>query len=305
MSMTNSPFRRSLAALALLCAGCLVPVGYPFGDGVRETDATTTEAAASTSSTGDAPTSTDSSAPTGSSGSGSTTQSSEETTPSSATSGSESSSSEVSSTDTSEGTTGVGPSCGDSVINGPTQELPYAEECDDGNSEDDDGCHLCLRDRIMFVSSASFYGYELNGLSGADNRCRDLATAAGLRNSATYKAWLSDSQTAAGDRMTHGLGRYVLVTGTVVASSWDALVGGAPLQSPIDRTEKGMPREDGVWTGTNPNGSAAIGADHCANWHGGAGHEAFVGWSGEVVGWTLLPPPDVCDSSNSLYCVEQ
>lgn len=303
--MIASLSRGCLGACALLCVGCLVPVGYPFGGDTGSSSETTTGASGSTGTM----------VPTGSGGSNSSTQDFGETTAISSTGdSSDSSSGEVTSTSTGgnttdDGTTGAEAYCGDSVINGPTKELPYAEECDDGNSNDDDGCHLCLRDRVMFISSKSYHGYELSGLSGADNRCRGLAAAASLRNPTTFKAWLSDSQMSAGSRMVHGLGRYVLVNGVVLASSWDALVGGQPLQSPINVTEQGMPMVDGVWTGTNPNGSAAVGADHCADWSKGAGHEAFIGWSDDVVAWTLLPPsdanPDVCDSSNSIYCVEQ
>jgi hypothetical protein len=194
------------------------------------------------------------------------------------------------------------------VLNGPNADVPYPEECDDGNFEDDDGCGLCLRDRIVFISSESFHGYELNGLAGADARCRGLATLAKLPNAATYRAWLSDSQTSASERMVHGLGRYVLVNGLVVAKSWKDLVDGS-LVNPINVTEESLMKKDVVWTSTLPDGSKQLGADFCADWQEGFGHEAYVGWSDDVTLWTQLPPsdanPSVCDGDQSLYCFEQ
>ena len=232
-------------ALALLCVGCLEPSGYPFG---AEADTTGTTGTSSTSTdTGDS--------------SGSTQPASDGSSTGTSTTGD---TTDPQGTSTSGTTTADAPFCGDGLLNGPNQDVPYPEECDDGNLVDDDGCALCLRDRVVFISSETYKGDELNGLIGADNRCRGLATLAGLPNAATFKAWLSDSQTSVSDRMVHGLGRYVLVNNLPVASSWDALVNG-DLMRPIDVTEASLTKKDTVWTGTNPDGTTAAGADHCAD----------------------------------------
>jgi hypothetical protein len=78
------------------------------------------------------------------------------------------------------------------------------------NDNPDDGCKLCTADRRVFASSIKYQGFALDGLYGADQRCRMLAAIAMLPNFLTYRAWLSDSNTAAADRLVHSKGRYIL-----------------------------------------------------------------------------------------------
>ncbi len=152
--------------------------------------------------------------------------------------------------------------------NGVTEAFgPEPEECDDGNDDPDDGCTNCGRDRRVFITSDDYQGGIFMGLIGADQRCRSLAGEAGLPNSGGFMAWLSDSTVSARDRMFRGRGRYVLVNGLVVADSWDSLLTKG-LKNPIDVTEISETKQSPVWTGTMPDGSAAVGADHCADWSG-------------------------------------
>ena len=102
------------------------------------------------------------------------------------------------------------PACGDGVVD-------PGESCDDMNDDPDDGCKLCTADRRVFASSAEYQGFALGGLYGADQRCRMLAAISMLPNFLTYRAWLSDSNPAAADRLVHSRGRYILVNGLVVA----------------------------------------------------------------------------------------
>lgn len=74
-----------------------------------------------------------------------------------------------------------------------------------------------------------------------------------LPNFLTYRAWLSDSQTAAADRLVHSKGRYILVNGRVVAADWDAFISGT-LENAINVTETAEIAGGGAWTGTLPNG---------------------------------------------------
>ncbi len=194
--------------------------------------------------------------------------------------------------------------CGDGYVR------TGVEECDDANDDVTDGCDLnCGRTRKVFVTSATYQGHQFMGLWGADQRCGSLAAQAGLPNFLGYKAWLSDSTTSPVERMYHGKGRYELVNGLLVAENWDALVAGE-LVNPISVTEKSETHDIGVWTGTNPDGTAAEGANHCLDWtsNDNAATE-FYGISTEITAdWTLLDVdfnPTTCSEQAALYCFEQ
>lgn len=199
------------------------------------------------------------------------------------------------------------PECGNGVVEAFG---PEPEDCDDGNDVPSDGCNHCGRDRLVFVTSKEYSGGSFVGVGGADQRCRSLADQVGLPNFAGFKAWLSDSQTDARDRMFRGRGRYVLINGLVVADSWDALLAGA-LDNPINVTQLGESRDDFVWTGTNPDGTAVAGADHCSDWTGDLfANEGYRGSTQEVSAeWTLavsmIDQPQLCAGPLALYCFEQ
>jgi hypothetical protein len=76
-------------------------------------------------------------------------------------------------------------------------------------------------EKTVFITSRRYDG-DLNGVSGADQKCNDLATAAGLEGH--YKAWLStssaDSPAATFNRSPVA---YVLVDGRRVADNWSSL----------------------------------------------------------------------------------
>ena len=201
--------------------------------------------------------------------------------------------------DTGTSTTGPPqPICGDGIVD-------PGESCDDMNDNPDDGCKLCTKDRIVFASSEEYRGYDLDGLYGADQRCRMLAAIANLPNVPTYTAWLSDSTTAAADRIHHSKGRYVLVNGLVVAADWDALIAG-PLENPINVTESSeVSVGSRVWTGTLPNGQPAFGSSFCNDWSDGPYEQQ--GGSGirnqTDAFWSFLEQND-CPSNSAIYCFE-
>ncbi len=193
--------------------------------------------------------------------------------------------------------------CGDGYIR------KNHEECDDQNNDPADGCHICYRTRRVFITSALYQGAQFMGIAGADQRCRSLAAQAGLMNAPKFKAWLSDSQISAGDRLHHARGRYELVNGLLVADNWDALVAG-DLMNPINVTETSETFETAVFTSTNPDGTTAEGADHCADWTAQElANRAYWGASSESsAAWTLADSPvnpQECGSHRALYCFEQ
>lgn len=193
--------------------------------------------------------------------------------------------------------------CGDGYV------FEGKEECDDRNNDPADGCHLCGRTRRVFVTSEVYQGAIFMGIWGADQRCRSLAAQAELPNFATYRAWISDSTTSPSERMVRGRGRYELVNGLLVAEDWAGLLEHGPLV-PINVTEKSETAEVGVWTSTNPDGTAAEGTDHCEDWSSqNFGNTAFWGVSSEVAPhWTIAQVddnPTDCKEPGALYCFEQ
>jgi len=195
--------------------------------------------------------------------------------------------------------------------NGVVEEFgPTPEDCDDANDDPADGCSDCGRDRIVFITSLDYQGSVFEGISGADQRCGNRAGTVGLPNFLGYKAWISDSKVSAKDRMFRGRGRYVLVNGLVVADNWEALLAGE-LQIPINVTETSETKNYQVWTGTMPDGTAAVGADHCADWsESNDANSAFWGRSEEISGgWTIaespFDQPGACNGERALYCFEQ
>jgi hypothetical protein len=167
--------------------------------------------------------------------------------------------------------------------------------------------------RIIFLTSVS-YSAALGGLAGADAHCQALAAAAGLPG--VFKAWLSDANTAARDRLTHADVPYQLVDGTVVASNWKQLASGLMLTNPISVTETGggAPAQPGavcyptVWTNTDPYGGIQ-GAGDCTAWTNtsDAGQGTLLGASGSTdPTWTAgCFDNGACSFVAPLYCLEQ
>lgn len=157
--------------------------------------------------------------------------------------------------------------------------------------------------KTVFVTSEDYKG-DLGGLTGADNKCGTLATAAGLTGD--YRAWLSDGATSAKDRLAHGGGAYKKTDGTIVADSWSELTSGK-LKSPINFNENGLQKKGKVlaWTNTKTDGSLA-GPNHCDNWTSGlSSYKSITGWiTFSNTAWTFGANAG-CNTIIPLYCFEQ
>jgi len=206
---------------------------------------------------------------------------------------------ETGSTDevTTSGTTMHVPVCGDGVVEGD-------ETCDDMNDVPDDGCKSCARDSVVFITSERYRG-DINGLAGADQRCRMLAALAGLQRFDTFRAWLSTAEVAAANRLLQSEGRYVLVNGLVVAENWEGLVSGTLLH-PIDVDETYQTQDYVAWTGTTHEGHSAFGSEFCNGWTtlspefmGGSGLSSVVDET-----WSFFEDAG-CAQDLHLYCIEQ
>lgn len=202
--------------------------------------------------------------------------------------------------------TGPAPaSCGDG-------QLGADEECDDGASEDGDGCSaLCKKElRRVFVTSAVFSG-DLGGRAGADAKCQAAAESAGAPG--VFRAWLSTDSTSPADAFVQSGVPYTRFDGVQVAANWKDLIDGT-LSAPISVSELGglpavgshacFPQDAlAAWTGTSATGVSLM-TGTCDNWSTTAG-EATLGRVGDPsMAWSSFCPTP-CASLAALYCLEQ
>lgn len=204
------------------------------------------------------------------------------------------------------------------------------EECDDGNSADEDYCNNdCDRyGKLVFVTKGAWTG-KMGGLAGADTLCDEAAEAAALPPG-EYMAWLSDTNpdtSPAAAFFSKDRPYYLTDMKTRVAKDFDDLAtqnGMGYIEHAINLTEYpeqflGEDEDDKVWTATYQNGKPASTEDQeisCAGWMtdnfksgGGVGdpNEVGQGWSqaqydvlGESYNTTHL-----CIFKRHLYCFEQ
>ena len=139
----------------------------------------------------------------------------------------------------------------------------------------------------FFVTSTAPGSGNLKGLAGADAHCLTLAAAAGSPKR-EWRAYLS-APGAAGQSPIHardrvGRGPWLNAVGVEVAADVDDLHGatnGLGLSTSLD--ERGRTVRVGVHdmlTGSNPDGTLAIGDSTCRGWTSAAGY-AMVGHHNE------------------------
>jgi hypothetical protein len=166
--------------------------------------------------------------------------------------------------------------------------------------------------KCVFVTS-TIHNSELDGLTGADAICQDLAEAGGsLAAPGTYLAWLSAGgvvppNTSPSTRFTQASVPYRRVDGTTVASDWSDLTD-ADLMAPINVDEGGsmVPDNDftAVWTATLFDGSRHFNGDDCGGWTGAG--TAEVGRADRATrDWTEGLALSCLFSHLRLYCFQQ
>ena len=158
--------------------------------------------------------------------------------------------------------------------------------------------------KTVFLTQTTFGG-TLGGLAGADATCQAEANAAGLPGS--FRAWLSDSTTAAASRVAVTTGRYRMPNGVFVANSWTDLTDGSLLAG-INSLANGtvVAGSGRVWTATHNDGTAySAAADNCNNWtsNSGTGRQGLFNLTNV---WTDFAPSSPCSTIDiRLYCFEQ
>ncbi|MCD6478004.1 MAG: hypothetical protein J7K87_03300 [Candidatus Aenigmarchaeota archaeon] len=184
----------------------------------------------------------------------------------------------------------------------------YQQSCNCGidKCENENGC-IVTPYRIIFVTSEVYNG-SLGGLSGADAKCQELASNAGL--SGTFVALLSDSNTDARNRISNC---YLKNThGDVISTDCDDLWDGS-IENAINYDENGNLIANGyyVWTGSNKTGQYEE-------------NNSCRDWTSDKDGWTTGDDEDFghlglsnensfnwvdiissgCNNKNRLYCVQ-
>lgn len=151
-------------------------------------------------------------------------------------------------------------------------------------------------------------GAGVSGLDGASKLCNAAAGAANLGG--IWNAWLSTSSKNAIDLIA-GTGPWYLVDGTTFVFANKAAISSNPM-SAIDLDETGATitsnaANGGVWTGTNPDGTAAI-ASLCGDWavaSGTTGATQVGIASASDSSWTHSMVSYGCTAATArLYCFE-
>jgi hypothetical protein len=181
--------------------------------------------------------------------------------------------------------------------------LSDAQDAGDGAPPVCNGTPAC--DRVVFVTSQPFPG-NLLGLPGADTKCQSVAAGIGAHprvKDRQFRAWLSNSVTAAKDRIAIGTGKYILPSGTLVANNRADLLDGT-LANPIIQTETGaLIAGATAWTASTFSGDLV--AAHCSNWS-----LSLVGQNGRVGDTTAVSSAwtnsanKQCSVPQHLYCIE-
>lgn len=141
------------------------------------------------------------------------------------------------------------------------------------------------------------------GIAAGNAICQERATAAGLPEPTSFRAWLSDATHDAIDQLVLD-GPWTRIDGVPVASTLADLTDGE-LLAPINVDDTGSYVGNlGVWTGTLETGLG--GADHCMGWtDGGSSSDGVRGSAYRAnAWWTAFGGPGECSFGyGRLYCI--
>jgi hypothetical protein len=139
-----------------------------------------------------------------------------------------------------------------------------------------------------------------SGIEAGDSICNFFAAQSGLPWQGSYKAWLSDASTDARDRFEND-GPRVRIDGIEVTPDLAGLTSGMLLSAIHQAVTDWYSSNSGVWTGTNPDGTANT--DHCSGWTStdGSGRSARSGFVD--AGWTSFEVGSCSATNFRLYCI--
>jgi hypothetical protein len=164
----------------------------------------------------------------------------------------------------------------------------------------------CTEVRRVFTTAA-VYTPNFGGLPGADTLCAAAAAAVGLPG--TFVAWLGDSTGSPLTRFARFDGPYVRVDGAIVADNFAHLTATDPdgivsLHTALNANESGTLVGGNVFSGVDPNGSAAGG--NCNNWSTtDGGTSVGLGQASQRSSAFTRAIATFCGTTAHLYCFEQ
>lgn len=160
-------------------------------------------------------------------------------------------------------------------------------------------------DHVAYVSSLLFTG-SLKGLFGADEKCKDMAVAAGLRPDRPWKAILSVAGVSAASRIS--LVGPVKNKNVLISSATDFWKASTSWGTSIRYDEKGKDPfylPNNVWTGTEINGTVGN-ANTCKNWTSLLIFESGQVGDSRSTGTSRLDAGNAsCLELKRLYCISQ
>jgi hypothetical protein len=161
-------------------------------------------------------------------------------------------------------------------------------------------------------------------LSGADAKCQERASSAGLPG--TFRAFLSDSTGSPSTRFTKQVGPYRRLDGEIVAQNFSDLISNGVAHL-INLTERNGPPPQAkpgggldsicgeetknlVWTNTSRSGTAVAQDGGCSNWSTTSNGKTAMGRWDDLGNWTVYCTSNGgetarCASQAPLYCFEQ
>lgn len=153
----------------------------------------------------------------------------------------------------------------------------------------------------VFVTRTTYRG-DIGGLTGADAAC--AAAASGTGHSGTWKAWLSDFDTSAIDRIT-AAGPWYDFADDMVFANKAALMSAPLVPMEVQETGERLVITDRVWTATRAGGQrdGAGASDYCGEWLSQSGNATAGNTGATDGGWTdqeTVP----CTNMARLYCFE-
>lgn len=207
----------------------------------------------------------------------------------------------------------LGPHCGDGVIQVEEEECDAGENNGNGESSPDGvpcepECKFYAK--VVFVTSTTYTGKEVDGVTGAHLLCRERAEAAGLDNHVNFKAFISAAGfiPADAEQFSHADIPYVRVDGIRIADNWEDLVQEGPAHGILIAENGKSYAEWYVWTGTDSEGKMYIPEQTCAGWGSDSplakGRMGRTSVAADKVKWTSDTNGE-CDFSAKLYCFEQ
>jgi hypothetical protein len=196
----------------------------------------------------------------------------------------------------------------DDETQGPPSQPPPAEQPTTTPPPPASGCNgVAGCTRIAFVTRAVYTG-NLGGLSGGDQKCNDAAKAVPALAGHTFRAWLSQPDSAATSRLPHGTSPYQRTDKGVVATTFSDLTDGS-VTMPIllDETGTALPSDadsTSVWTSTNPDGTSDPDF-HCQNWTSEDILDSGVCGDASATDSTWTTSLTIsCNAQRHLYCLE-